>query len=75
MACVKKSVSECYLGVQLSRINCTQVSTQALMIRFSKGFSKDNTCEDKPLHGGICTVCVFGEKGVAMSVGVIQLTW
>lgn len=29
------------------------------MIRFSKGFGKDNTCKDKPLHGGIGTMCVF----------------
>lgn len=27
---------------------------RALMIRFSKAFSKDNTCEDKPLHGEAC---------------------
>lgn len=48
------------------------------MIRFSKGFGKDNTCKDKPLHGGIGTmcvcVCIWGrEKKVV--VGVIYLAW
>ena len=52
------------------------------MIRFSKGFGKDNTCKDKPLHGGIGTMCVFvcvcvcvwgREKEVV--VGAIHLAW
>lgn len=41
-----------------------------LVIRSSKGFGKDNTCEDKPLHSGICTLCGRGGWG-----GVRHLAW
>lgn len=33
------------------------------MIRFSKGFDKDNTCDANPVHRGICSVCLFGIGG------------
>lgn len=39
------------------------------MIRFSKGFDKDNTCDANPVHRGICSVCLFGIGGGGGSGG------
>lgn len=41
------------------------------MIRFSKGFDKDNTCDANPVHRGICSVCLFGIGGGGAAAAVV----